>query len=698
MAARALRVVIGLALLLLTAIPVYRILDHEDTGLAGRATVGFADIFFEVSLSGFLLMVPVGILGAVLLRPEVLRRASIRAEQVILSPRTGVWFAACATTGALLTAAFSLLVLEGKPNLVDAFVQLLHARYWAEGILAGPNDGLGAFWAVQNSLFTNNGWVSQYPPGHVALLAPFLRLGVPWLLGPLLVFVAVWSAGALADRLYPDDPVVPRTGAALLALSPFFLFLSGAYMNHATTAACVMAGAWAIVRGWQGKARWMSLAGALLALSLATRPLSTLAMTLAVVLLAPVIWPRSARHLARCVAWGVLGAAPVLALWFAYNLHFFGSPFRLGYNVAHGAGMSLGFHRDPWGNIYGLREAIGYTSSDLVALGTHLFEAPLSATLIVGGYLIAARRLAAGTWLLLGLAIAPVVSNLLYWHHGMFMGPRMLHEAAPAWVLLFTTSAIGLVRRVPSSLSLAGRYHMRPALAAMLVASLAVGLVFMAPSRAMSYGGAWMAIARTPMPEVQGPAIVFVHDAWNARLGMSLAARGKRLDLIETLMRQNPTCRVDEYVRTVVAGDSTRATGLLAELDTIPRANRLPILVEIAPGDGIRIAQGEVLTAACRREALSDRFGIIDISPLLWQAELPGAADDGALVVRDLGPQRNADILARFPEREAYMYVAGNPPEGVRLLPYTEGVRQLWSPHDSVKLQMKLQVPLFEHD
>ncbi len=694
---RTTRRTIAVILLMLVLLPVYRLLDPQETGPAGSYTVGLLDIYSEFAWSGILLVLPIAIIAARMVSPEALSRASAGAGALLLRSRCGPFVLGCALIGSLLTAAFSLLVLEGKPNLIDAFAQMLQARYWAAGLLSGPADATAPFWGIQNALFTERGWVSQYPPGHVALIVPFLWLGAPWLLGPVLVFVTVVCMGLLAERLFAADPVIARLGTLLLALSPFFLFVSGSLMNHVTTAACTAAGAYSLHRAWTGRARWALIAGACLALSLATRPLSTLAMGMAIGALTMMLWRRPARHAAAVGAWGIIGAMPLLTLWFAYNSYFFGSPFRLGYDIALGPAMGLGFHRDPWGNRYGPVEALAYTSSDLITLGVNLFETPVSALLVIGLFLLTARRLPRSAWLLVGWAIAPVLANVLYWHHGLYMGPRMLHEAAPAWVMLFGVSAIGLVRRVPAQAALAGRYFARPALAATLVACFAISLVYLAPRRAASYGGSWISIARTPVPRPDGASIVFVHDAWNARLAMSLAARDMRLDLVETLIRQNPTCRVDEYVRAVVAGDDAAAAQMMGALDTVPRANRLPIPVELAPGDGMRVAAGEVLTGPCMQQALSDRFGIIDISPLLWQAELHGRAGDGPLIVRDLGPERNARLLARYPDRSAWLYVADHESaDGVRLLPYGSGVRELWFPPDSVTLQLRRQVRPFE--
>lgn len=685
-ASRVIRIAIGAVLLALVLFPVYRLLDPMETGLAGRFTVGLLDIYYDFAWTGLLLVLPVAIIASMLVSPDGFARFSRRLSELLRRPNTWVFVSACALLGAVLTATFSLIVLEGKPNVIDAFAQMLQARYWAAGMPAGPTDASAPFWGIQNALFTDNGWVSQYPPGHVALLVPFFWLGAPWLLGPVLVFVTIVCTGLLAHRLFADDIVVARLATVLLAISPFFLFIGGSLMNHITTAAFVSLGAYALLRAWDGHGGWAVITGFAFALSLATRPLSTLALAGAWLIAVPFLWPRSPRRIAGVGVAGILGALPVLGAWFAYNQHFFGSPFTLGYNVALGPSMGLGFHRDPWGNVYGPMEALAYTSSDLITLGVNLFETPVSALIVIGAYFLFGPRLSRAGWMVAIWAFAPVLANALYWHHGLYMGPRMLHEAAPAWVLLFALAAVGLLRRIPRDTAIAGRYAVRPAAGVALLAAFVIGFAYLAPRRAISYGGNYLSIARTPLPKTPQPSLVFVHDAWYARLVMPLAASGTRLDLLETLIRQNPTCNVDEYTRAYLAGDTLRARDLLAALDTVPRASSLPQTIELAPGDNIRVADGQVLTGTCRREALSDRFGIIDISPLLWQADLHGTPGAGVLIARDLGPDRNATLLQMHPDRSPYVYVQGPDFEGVRLLGYDEGMQMLWSPPDSAGL------------
>src|SRR5690606_21153830 len=96
---------------------------------------------------------------------------------------------------------------------------------------------------------------------------------------------------------------------------------------------------------------------------------------------------RLALRWAAQVALATLGALPFLLALGAYNAYFFGSPTRFGYDHALGPTAGLGFGRDPWGNWYGPRQALGYTSSDLVALNLNLLETMVPAVVVVGLYL-----------------------------------------------------------------------------------------------------------------------------------------------------------------------------------------------------------------------------------------------------------------------------------------------------------------------
>jgi len=83
------------------------------------------------------------------------------------------------------------------------------------------------------------------------------------------------------------------------------------------------------------------------------------------------------------------------------------------------------------------------------------------------------------------------------------------------------------------------------------------------------------------------------------------------------------------------------------------------------------------------RQVWADRLGIVDVAPLLWQGDLPGLPGRGAMFVRDLGPELNAELLAAYPDRRPFMLFTPAPDEPPALLPYEEGVRRIWGAADT---------------
>ena len=223
-------------------------------------------------------------------------------------------------------------------------VQLLQARSWAAGALGAPLSDQTASRLVQNGVLASPGWVSVYPPGHTALLALGFGLDVPWLVGPALTAATTLAA----RRLLSARPGAALAGGVLVAFSPFVVLLGGGYLSHASAAAAAARRAPAPF--WKAAVRWFGKRVAL--------------------------WP--------------LGGLPVAAAFALYHRTVFGHPLRLGYAAAFGPAHGLGFHPDPWGNRYGTLEALAYSGFDLMALGTHLLETPVSVVGLVGVWLVLA--------------------------------------------------------------------------------------------------------------------------------------------------------------------------------------------------------------------------------------------------------------------------------------------------------------------
>lgn len=674
----------GTLLALLVVLPAYRLLARPDAGLFPRGAIAAADLARTMFLLGSFIVIAVAVIAIRVLDPSSIdRRLALIGKRVAAIPT--LWFAgALAVVAALLALAFSLVVLKGKPNLIDAMVQLLHARFVAAGHLGGPADEFSEFWQLQNSLVTPNGWVSQYPPGYVAFLAIGMRLGMVQAVGPVFVGMTVLFTTLAAERLLRDDRAVARLGALMLALSPFLLGLAGAFMNHVGAAAFTSAAIYFAVRARDSESLlWGALAGAAVGGIFSIRPLTAIVAALVVA----AIWltlPSSGTRsrvvsFLRLTTAACAGIAPIFIAIGAYNHHFFGNALRFGYIAAQGPLVGPGFHRDPTGQLYGPMQALAYTSSDLVTLSQYLLETPIPAVLVVGLYLLFGRRLSTGERIIALWALLPVVANAFYWHHGIFMGPRMLNEAAPAWALLTAIAAVGLVRQIPRDRML-GNYSPRGALSFAFALSWSAGIFYLGPQRLASYGGPWMESSRMGLPRTGGLSLVFVHGAWTGRVGMRLVAHGMRVDSLEAVLRQNTTCDTHNFALWYSANVADRPPHH-PPLDFGFIPHNPPPKVLIADGDEIRAYPGVPISPRCFREAASDTVGIIDVGPLVWQGDLPGIGGEGAMIVRDMGPEDNARLIRKYPDRVPEVLLRHGTDQRPTLLPYTEGMNLLWPPH-----------------
>ena len=658
----------GVGLLLLAYVPLHRLLDPAVTGPAGDSTRASADAAWTTGLFGTVIVAGLAFVAARLTAPGRPGRAAAPLLRALEQPGSIVFATGAGLVAFSLSGAIAGSVFGALPTSVDEMVQLLHARALVAGGLGLPTEGGEAAWAVQNGVFTAEGWASVYPPLHTVLLAVGLRLGAAWLVGPVAIGLATGVIALSLERLL-ERRLPARAAAALLAVSPFWLLLGATQLSHASAVAGVALVLWTALRARDGAAAWGVAIGASVGALVCTRPWTGIALS--VTLLASILLPPLLRG-ERPASWGlrraglvVAGGAPFAAFLFWWNARLFGDPLTLGYSVAFGPAHGLGFHVDPWGNRYGALEALAYTGADMVQLGAHLFESPLPALALIGVALVV-TRLPRGAGVLLAWAAGTAGANALYWHHGVHMGPRMAFEAAPAWVALFVLSA-GAMTSSDSNLSARWRD-----LATWGVALALLGGAALAPATVGTRRATPLERGLATVPTLlDSSAIVFVHGSWPSRLAARLAASGMRRDSIETALRRNDICDVDRYARARSSQQGAEAV----QLDLEPRSGSPAGLASrlLSPGNVVRVAPEREPDAVCMREAGADRLGIIELEPLLWQAPpLPNARFS---IARDLGPDQNNALLRRL-GRTPYLYADLG--EGPRLLPYEEGMQLLW--------------------
>lgn len=680
-----LRRFVGGALVVLVLVPFWKLLSSLEAPIALEA-VRQTDRYAVFLAQGTLAVIVIAALIAYFLDPDMLEVPLGRVASALESLSTVRYAVALAAISGVLTGLLSAYVWEARPMLVDVLAQFVHARYFAEGLLAGPAGMPYEFWVSTNTFVTDQGWVSQYTPGHMALLAIGFALNAVWVICPLLMAVAVFFTCLTADRLFHRDRIVGRVGALLFALSPYLLALAGAHMSHVTVVAFLSAAAFLALRAKDGHWTWAIPAGVCVGCAFATRSVS--ALVLGPVLLGGV-WlleiadrESPARFLLTRIVASFAGALPLLLAVAFYNAHFFGSPFEFGYTAYLGPNHGLGFHPDPFGNYFGPMEGLAYTSSDLVSLGYFLLRTPVSAVLIAGLFLIFAKRLSGAERLVTAWSLCLVVPLGAYWHHDLVLGPRMLSDSAPGWCLLVAAAAFGLARQVPKGKPLfASGLLLRPFVTVALVLSLLVGAGYLVPRDIRNYARTFAPTPAPPRPDI--PMLVFVHGTWEGRIVARLLAEGMRADSVNVALALNSTCTMDEFAKAYSArgnrGELVGSIGVrfTAGAGGVSEPTRLP------SGVVVRTSPDEELTDACLTEAQSNRGGAVPLLPLLWQGDLPGLPAEGAMYVRDLGPADNARLLARYPRRRMGVLLR-HPDDGRAVfLPYQEAMELLWRPQES---------------
>jgi hypothetical protein len=671
---------VGGALVVLVVIPFWRLLSSSSAPVA-REAIRLTDFYSNMMVQGTGVVLVLAAVIALLASPDAFERL-MRKVGTQLCSWGGVRYAlVLAVVSGALTCALSWYVWSAKPVLIDALAQFVHARFLAEWLLAAPAGLPYEFWVVSNTFVTDQGWLSQYPPGHIVALAFGFVVGAVWLICPLLMAVTTAFTSLAAERLFPEDRAVARLGALLFAVSPLLISLAAANMSHVTVAALIAVTAYFALRARDESWVWAIAAGVAVGAAFATRPLSAVVLgsvvTVGVWLTGSLGQERPWQYMGMRTAAAFVGALPPVLAVAGYNARFFGSPFSFGYTAYFGPNHGLGFHPDPLGNPFGPAEGLAYTSSDLAALGYFLLRTPVSVVLVVGLFLVLAQRLSQGIKLVTAWALVLTVPLGLYWHHDLMLGPRMISESAPAWCLLVAAAGLGLVRMVPAERLLAGgRFSPRVFVGASLAIALVVGFGFFLPLDVRRYAQSFAA----PVSPVRSdfPALVFVHGSWDGRTVARLLGSGMRADSVSVALSRNSSCRMHEFATAYVDQKERRGRSELPPLEFGFASTDGSEPMTLPTGVVIRARPDEQLAPECQSEAASDRGGTIPLMPLLWQGDLPGIRGAGAMFVRDLGPSANAELIARYPRRRVgvlYRRIEDGVPV---LVPYAEGMRALW--------------------
>jgi DNA-binding beta-propeller fold protein YncE len=327
---------------------------------------------------------------------------------------------------------------EKMPHVQDSVVYLFQAKMNALGHFYMPIPRIIDSLKFQFMVAENGKWYGKYSPGFPLLLVPGVLAGTPWIVPPVLGFLCFISIVAFTLRLY-SFPETLLT-AILALVCPFFLFLSGSFMNHVTCLLGVMLFLYFLIRMEQeGRRGYGFLAGFFLGYAILTRTLSPMTIALPWVVWQGLYIFRRGRRLETLKRFLLMGAGLAIPVGFLlwYNYHLTGDPLLFPFNV-YSANDRLGFGKNV-GSFGGhmLWKGLMNAESNLLFLVGHLFGWPHYMTLAFLIIPFVLATLNRWDWLLLGSWASIAIIHVFHWGHPQKLyGPRYWFEAMPAFLIL----------------------------------------------------------------------------------------------------------------------------------------------------------------------------------------------------------------------------------------------------------------------
>lgn len=458
------------------------------------ATIGSYDLGPQhdlvAGLKAVLLIIPATVLLAFALRPWIGR---INWDGLVSRTRGGWKYVVCYFFALLLLGGIARGVLAGEPHHFDERAFLLQARifsigrFWAERPpmeiprLPRTEDELNNFFVgfPQAEVLKGDRWFTTYGPLHPALLAPGLKLRVPWIVGPLCAaFVPLLVIG-LAAEVCPSNRRAAT--AALVLSSPFWLFNGASYCSEATWLPVFSCFLWLWWRAYRrpsaGRFLW---AGAALAASFLGREWATILSSAPMVFYSA--WLGLRRREPIKAVWGM--APPLLAgaaLYLVYNSILTGEPFLLARSLS--GDMHLGFCE-----FHPFYAALAWAGRNLYVMSSDLWGWPLISLVPLAVYPFVAKKPSLFAKLFFAAVATNVIGNFFVCNDGIIYGARYYIGLLPGAAVLTADLAVSLVERRRESTAFRG-HRREPAvfLAALFAALIAFNVLSYIPRAARWY-------------------------------------------------------------------------------------------------------------------------------------------------------------------------------------------------------------------
>lgn len=532
------------------------------------------------------------------------------------------WGLAIASTA--LAALLAFCIYGGVPHVPDEMVYLFQARYLAAGHLWLEPPPVPQAFDLDLMLLDQGKWYCPVPPGWPLVLAIGAFAGVPWLVNPLLGGATVLVVYALLRELAPKRTA--RIGIALLASSPWFVFLNMSFMTHPLTLLAACVAALGVARSRRtGSIASCALSGVAIGVAALVRPLD--GMLLAVLLGLWSIGLGAARLRIASIAALVVSTAVSSLATLYYNRLLTGDvrsfPIQRYVDVVYGPGKNdMGFGPDKglgWGGLdpwpgHSLGEALVTSQFNLFGVSAELFGWPSGSLVLVWLWLLRAKWSRTDR-AMASFSVAIVVASWFYWFNGgPDFGARYWHLILVPMIWL-TVRGLGVLESSASTSA-----HARLGVAALAFVAMTTWIPWRAFDKYLGYRGTSAAPVEALAAADAGRDLVLV--------------QGERHPEYASLAWLNPArWDADEPVIAWARDPQTTAAILRAFHDRPLRVARAEPDPSASEPFHVKFEVSEPLTPQVAWMRLAVRDGAAP-----WRDFEPRFREDGSLAEQELGP------------------------------------------------------------
>ncbi|MDI6698218.1 MAG: glycosyltransferase family 39 protein [Candidatus Saccharicenans sp.] len=336
------------------------------------------------------------------------------------------------------SSILSELLFARSPFIHDEFGYIFQSKIFLSGKLYAPSPCPREAFDFPH-IINNGRWYSQYPPGFPMLLMPFVFLGVPWLLNPLLAALSVIVIYFLALELFGKR--VALLSSLLCALSIWFLVTSATYLSHTANLFFFSLFLLFIFRSIKSPTILSGiLAGASLGFAFLVRPYETAWASLPVVIYYLIKFLKAPGEYLKNIIAFTFSAGFFLFLFLTYNFLTNGHPLITGYEVRYGPEHGIGFGKKGYTDTphTPFRGAL-LLGDNFKAINDYLFGWPLSSLfpLIFIFLHKKDKKSKVSEIRLFFITIASLSFGLFfYWGSVVFLGPRQFFTVLPCLIVL----------------------------------------------------------------------------------------------------------------------------------------------------------------------------------------------------------------------------------------------------------------------